>query len=228
MLHSSVLACATEQPLWLAEVCDVPILLLQDAENNWQFDIFGFAEATKGATLSLLFCHFMKQSGIIQEFQLDGTKLCQYAQKIESGYDANNPYHNRLMPCILCLLVHSVRLHTPAAPHFPSPSPSAALRRSLSFSCYAPPPRHPPPATRPPYHSMSMSSTSKLKSMSLHTLLNCLSWTLLLQACAAWLQHTCGFSAANESHADLPRGCAEEERHVPHAACGNILVGLGA
>ena len=88
-------------------------LLLQDAENNWQFDIFGFAEATKGTTLSLLFYHFMKQSGIIQEFHLDEVKLCKYAQKIESGYDANNPYHNRLMPCILPFLLHTVVLHRP-------------------------------------------------------------------------------------------------------------------
>lgn len=84
---------------------------VQDAENNWQFDIFGFAEATKGTTLSLLFHHLMKQSGFIQEFHLDETKLCRYAQKIESGYDANNPYHNRLVPCTLCPPLCSMARH---------------------------------------------------------------------------------------------------------------------
>ena len=71
--------------------------VVQDAENNWQFDIFGFAEATKGNSLSLLYHHLMKQSGIIQEYRMDETKLCKYVQKIESGYDANNPYHNRYL-----------------------------------------------------------------------------------------------------------------------------------
>ena len=110
-----MLASASGQSAWLAEVCDTPVLLLQDAENNWQFDIFGFAEATKGSTLSLLFYHFMKQAGFIQEHHLNATQLCKYAQKIESGYDANNPYHNRFRPSILYSLLHSVMLHPP--PH---------------------------------------------------------------------------------------------------------------
>ena len=73
--------------------------LMQDAENNWQFDIFGFAEATKGFTLSLLYHHLMKQTGIIQELRLDETNMYKYVLKIESGYDANNPYHNRYLAC---------------------------------------------------------------------------------------------------------------------------------
>ena len=68
---------------------------MQDAEHNWHFDIFGFVEATKGSSLSMLFFHLMKQSGMIQDFHLDESKLCKYVQKIESGYDSNNPYHNR-------------------------------------------------------------------------------------------------------------------------------------
>ena len=104
-------ACACNQSYWLAEACELPDLLLQDAENNWQFDIFGFAEATPGTTLSLLFYHLTKQSGIIQEFHLDEVKLCKYAQKIESGYDANNPYHNRSMPSILVILLYYIELN---------------------------------------------------------------------------------------------------------------------
>lgn len=67
----------------------------QDAENNWQFDIFAFADATPGTTLSLLSFHFYKVAGIIQHFQLDEGKLFNFLQKIESGYEMSNPYHNR-------------------------------------------------------------------------------------------------------------------------------------
>ena len=71
------------------------VLYMQDAESNWQFDIFGFAEATPGTSLSMLTYHLMKQTRIISEYHLDESKLCRYLQKIESGYDPVNPYHNR-------------------------------------------------------------------------------------------------------------------------------------
>ena len=69
--------------------------MLQDAESNWQFDIFAFADAAPGATLSMLTFHLYKQAGLIRDFHLDEQKLCNFLQKIESGYSINNPYHNR-------------------------------------------------------------------------------------------------------------------------------------
>ena len=68
---------------------------MQDAENNWQFDVFGFAEAFPGQTLSMLGFHFYKQSGLIKHYQMDDHKMCNYLQKIEAGYDSSTPYHNR-------------------------------------------------------------------------------------------------------------------------------------
>lgn len=68
---------------------------MQDAENNWQFDIFGFAQATPGTTLSMLTFHLLKQCGAIQRLQINEPKLVRFIQKIESGYDPSNPYHNR-------------------------------------------------------------------------------------------------------------------------------------
>ena len=71
---------------------------LQDAENNWQFDIFGFAEATPGHTLSLLTFHLLQTSGQIQDRNYDPTRLARYIRKVEAGYNASNPYHNRYVP----------------------------------------------------------------------------------------------------------------------------------
>lgn len=62
---------------------------------NWQFDMFGFAEATPGNTLSLLAFHLINRAGFIQQFNLDEGKLCRFLQRVEKGYDASNPYHNR-------------------------------------------------------------------------------------------------------------------------------------
>ena len=78
---------------------------LQDAENNWQFDVFAFAEATPGVTLALLTFHFYKISGCISHFGLDPVKLWRYLQRVESGYQMQNPYHNRSVadPHTLCL-----------------------------------------------------------------------------------------------------------------------------
>ena len=36
---------------------------MQDAEENWQFDVYAFAEAAPGKTLSLLAWHYHKQGG---------------------------------------------------------------------------------------------------------------------------------------------------------------------
>lgn len=74
---------------------DLQHAVLQDAETNWQFDIFAFAEATPGSTLSMLTFHLYKQAGLVREFKLDERKLCNFLQKVESGYSAENPYHNR-------------------------------------------------------------------------------------------------------------------------------------
>ena len=79
---------------------------LQDAESNWQFDIFGFAEACSGASLSMLAFHLYRQAGFVRDFRLNEVKLCAWLQKIEAGYNSNNPYHNRyttplFSPCLL-------------------------------------------------------------------------------------------------------------------------------
>ena len=68
---------------------------VQDAERNWQFDIFQFADATPGETLSMLSYHMFKQSGLVEELHLDEPKMIRALQRIEAGYDINNPYHNR-------------------------------------------------------------------------------------------------------------------------------------
>ena len=68
--------------------------MMQDAENNWQFDIFGFAEVCPGRTLSMLGFHLYKQAGFVSHFKLDDAKLCNWLQRVESGYEAKNPYHN--------------------------------------------------------------------------------------------------------------------------------------
>ena len=39
--------------------------------------------------------HLYKQAGMIREFKLDEQKLCNWLQRVESGYDAKNPHHNR-------------------------------------------------------------------------------------------------------------------------------------
>ena len=77
-------------------------LWLQDAQTNWAFDIFGFAEATPGYSLSLLYCHLLNQSGIQDEFPtMQIPTVVKYARRIEQGYNACNPYHNRFgSPCL--------------------------------------------------------------------------------------------------------------------------------
>ena len=72
-------------------------MVLQDAESNWQFDIFTFAEMTPGSSLSMLSFHLLKSTGLIKEYELNEAKLVACLRKIESGYDPANPYHNRLV-----------------------------------------------------------------------------------------------------------------------------------
>lgn len=93
---------------WLSALTE-PVLL-QDAEHNWQFDVFAFAEATPGVTLSLLGFHFHRVAGFIQEFDLDATKLFSFLQRIEQGYVAANPYHNRFAKRLWCQHATTVML----------------------------------------------------------------------------------------------------------------------
>lgn len=71
-------------------------VLPQDAENSWAFDIFGFADATPGYSLSLLFCHLVKRTGLSEKLFIDEIRLNKFARRIERGYDATNPYHNSI------------------------------------------------------------------------------------------------------------------------------------
>lgn len=89
---------AAQTHAWMQNTApDAALMLLQDAENNWAFDIFGYADATPGYSLSLLFCHLVKSSGL--QSMVDEPKLANYARRIERGYDAANPYHNRSSVC---------------------------------------------------------------------------------------------------------------------------------
>ena len=89
--------------------------LLQDAETNWQFDIFGFAEQAQGNALSLLSFHFMKKFAKIDTMGFDVPKLATFVRVIEKGYDPKNPYHNRLaLHLTPCWAIH--HFNFPASP----------------------------------------------------------------------------------------------------------------
>ncbi len=77
---------------------------MQAAEHSWQFDIFALADATPGHTLSLLYFHLVKQSGVLQACQMDEAKLCNFLQRMDNGYDPSVPYHNRCGTIIISLL----------------------------------------------------------------------------------------------------------------------------
>ncbi|DBA80660.1 TPA: hypothetical protein ACH3X1_007904 [Trebouxia sp. C0004] len=84
---------------------------LKDAESNWQFDIFGFAEACSGASLSMLGFHLYRQAGMIRDFKLDEQKLCNWLHRIESGYNVNNPYHNSTHATSVLQMTHMLLCH---------------------------------------------------------------------------------------------------------------------
>ena len=74
------------------------VAFLQDAETNWQFDIFALAELTPGHTLSALAFHYWSQLGWFRDFPINVPQFCKFIRKIEDGYVAENPYHNRYQP----------------------------------------------------------------------------------------------------------------------------------
>ncbi|DBA77572.1 TPA: Pde-4p [Trebouxia sp. C0004] len=85
--------------------------MLQDAETNWQFDIFAYAEATRGNSLSMLTFHLLKSTGLVQEFELNEMKLTACLRKIESGYDPANPYHNSIHVASVVQMTHMLLVH---------------------------------------------------------------------------------------------------------------------
>ena len=87
------------------------LMSTQDAETNWQFDIFGYADATPGNSLSMLGFHLLKTTGLVQEFQLNETKLAACLRKIESGYKPTNPYHNSIHVASVLQMTHMLLVH---------------------------------------------------------------------------------------------------------------------
>ena len=66
--------------------------------DRWDFDVFKFAEHTKGRPLTTLAMYLMEKQGLITQFDIDKNVLRRYLSRIESGYP-DNPYHNRIHAC---------------------------------------------------------------------------------------------------------------------------------
>ena len=64
---------------------------MQDAENSWAFDIFGFADATPGYSLSLLFCHLVQRSGLCKELLVDEGRAEQVCATNREGLQCCQP-----------------------------------------------------------------------------------------------------------------------------------------
>lgn len=91
---------------------------LQTAATSWQFDVFAFAEATPGTTLSVLFFFLTKHSGVLQELYFDESKLCTFLKRMDQGYDPSNAYHNRCIQrpgsiLAVCKATTAVNKHCP-------------------------------------------------------------------------------------------------------------------
>jgi hypothetical protein len=61
--------------------------------GQWDFDIFGFAEATFGHPLLYLSYYMIKKLRILEDFKVEEISLLQYLDEIEMTYQ-RNPYHN--------------------------------------------------------------------------------------------------------------------------------------
>ncbi|DBA66901.1 TPA: hypothetical protein ACH3X2_002024 [Trebouxia sp. C0005] len=85
--------------------------LLHTADSSWQFDVFAFAEATPGHTLSVLFFYLVKQSGVLDGMYLDEGKLCNFLQKMDCGYDPLTPYHNSTHVASVVQMTHMLLCH---------------------------------------------------------------------------------------------------------------------
>ena len=67
---------------------------VQDAEHQWQFDIFALSDQLPHTCLSLMAFYLLKRTGLIAEFSLNEQKLCRFLHRVENSY-LNCPYHNR-------------------------------------------------------------------------------------------------------------------------------------
>ena len=82
-------------PAWPGREPDDPAAFcLQDAEQQWQFDIFALVDQLPHTCLSLMAFYLLKRTGLIAEFRLNEQKLCRFLHRVENSY-LNCPYHNR-------------------------------------------------------------------------------------------------------------------------------------
>jgi hypothetical protein len=58
------------------------------------FDVFKFAEVTRGRPLYYLGCHYLEKYGLLQHFNIPETKIRKFFETVESSY-LKLPYHNR-------------------------------------------------------------------------------------------------------------------------------------
>ncbi|KAL0021983.1 hypothetical protein WJX77_002623 [Trebouxia sp. C0004] len=80
--------------------------MLQDADTNWQFDIFAFSAQAEGHALSLLSFYFFQKYNGTEKFAMDPVKLATFVRVIEKGYDPQNPYHNSIHVASVVQMTH--------------------------------------------------------------------------------------------------------------------------
>lgn len=65
----------------------------------------------QGQSLSLLTFYFLKQTGVIEQWDHDETKLCRYLQRVEAGYRPSNPYYNSIHVAAVVQMTHMLLRH---------------------------------------------------------------------------------------------------------------------
>merc|ERR1719193_1194499 len=65
--------------------------------DNWNFDVFSFAKASKGSPLIFLGYHLLQKHGCLHKYKIPPSTLETLLSHLEIGYTRNgNPYHNNL------------------------------------------------------------------------------------------------------------------------------------
>ena len=86
-------------------------------DKDWNFDIFAFSDLTSGKNTDhklkclgrpLLFIskYLFKKHNLIEKFGLDMGKLSNYLDRIDYGYQPENPYHNNIHAADVVLNCH--------------------------------------------------------------------------------------------------------------------------
>eukprot|EP00002_Diphylleia_rotans_P027776 TRINITY_DN557_c0_g4_i2.p1 TRINITY_DN557_c0_g4~~TRINITY_DN557_c0_g4_i2.p1 ORF type:complete len:798 (+),score=147.74 TRINITY_DN557_c0_g4_i2:193-2586(+) len=106
LFHSNIRTCELQE--LNADESYAVSSFLENYVDQWDFNIFNFAEKCQGRPLYHLANYLFRRYQLLSKFDIDAQKFDTFLGIVESGYHSDNPYHNSIHAADVLQSTHQI------------------------------------------------------------------------------------------------------------------------